>query len=352
MIRNRQLPVPPPLQRAGGGKAGHSSSIKTNRMKTILQTICALALLGFASCNGFKQDPDPVPTAPISSVLPTYRFNWADTAMTIDFDSLVANKSVPYSLNFTQPALGRIVLVSDPLQMRYVPAQANWERDSCTYTLRQGEASGTGLIVFVNPAHVASCVQEPVIHKNIASALSGFDVQLVPTASSGRLVVWRAESYRADTLPGMNAKVLQYFAAGSGDTTNWGFDRVTYRWEQGSQCHEGMIEVTIGDTCSAGARPFTSAATSAHFIPYDTLARRSHGCRVDQPVDGIFYLKSRQAELPTLYGTVADTTIGGVRGFYYRRTVPGAQPDRFDYYYIHTGDFTNRVTRATITLSF
>ncbi len=332
------------------GRGGGVGSFRS--MKGPLSLLCTLVLLVLASCVDFRQDPDPTPTTPISSILPTFQFAWTDTAkLTANFDSLVVNKSLPYTARFSQPTQGQLTI--DGGLLRYEPTQANWHRDSCSYTLCQGDACGTGKIVFVNPAHTASCIPLPALKLNVAAALGGFTVQVVPTGSNGQVVNAVSEhGYTVDTLLGSNSKGLEYFAAGGGDTTNWGFDRVTYRWEEGVTCHEGVIEVSIGDTALPGARPFTSAATSAHFIPYDTLALHSHGDRTGQIADGIFYLKGRQLQLPTTFGTVSDTTIGGIRGYYYRRTVPGAQPDKFDYYYIHTSDFTNRVTRATITLAF
>lgn len=329
-----------------GGGAGKGRTLGwTGRFRLIL-----ILMLGLGACTQFRQDPDPTPTTTISAQLPQIQLSWKDTTLEVDFDSLVPNKTVPYSARFTQPAQGRLRLQGSLL--RYEPAQVNWERDSCTYTLCQGDNCGKGQIIFLNPNHTASCQQEATTHQAIAGSMGQFEQAIVPAGSNGSLTSFTSElGFTVDTLTGSHGKNLTYLAAGNGDSTNWGFDRVTYRWEDGAGCHEGAIEVVIGDTCAPHAHPFTAATAGTAFFPMDTLARRSRGCR-NASADGIFYLKGRVPNLHTGYGLVSDTTILGERGLYYRRITPGFQPDGFQYYYIHNSDFSNRVTRATVTLTF
>lgn len=309
------------------------------------------ALVGvfLMGCSHFSQDPDPTPNIPISAVLPTFRLTWTDSSqLAVNFDSLVHDKSRPYRASFTQPTQGTLRLSGSTLL--YTPTQIIWQRDSCTYTLCQGSTCGSGSIIFLNPDHTATCVQEPLIRHDVVS-LGSFDVAIVPATSTGHLVEWNADFYTVDLLAGSNGKSLTYLAAGSGDTTNWGFDRITYRWEDGATCHEGVIEISIGDTCLPHARNFTAATAGTAFFPYDTLARHGIGCH-NVVADGIFFLKDRQLQVNTKYGVASDTIIGSEHGLYYRRITPGVQPDSFDYFYMHTTDFSNRVTRATVTLSF
>jgi len=302
-------------------------------------SICLIWWLSIA-CSRVNQAADPTPQ-PIPTTLPATQVNWqAGQNNSLCIDSIVPRPGKPYAFSFTQPVFGRLALAGGVLT--YTPPDAGiaWTKDSATYRICQDGSCGTGKLRIFNTSRPTACIQDTE-RVWLVSALG----QKSFTLSLGaQFTAFSAENY---TIEAIDANSFRYIAAGN--LLNFGYDRITYSYTLNGQCHEGRIEVYVGDSCQPGARPFARAnSADTLFITETELEAASEGCR-NMIARGTFSTKATgTGRTTTKFGYVQDTVLGGISGIYYKRTQLGTLPDSAGYYF--TADDDERITRAVLTL--
>lgn len=264
------------------------------------------------------------------------------TTVSFNTDSLVPRPGKAYTFRFGQPVFGQLDRQGN--QLIYTPPAATvlWTKDSARYTVCQDGSCGSGWLQMVKAPGPAACLRDA--DQSLLLSPLGQRTFTLPTGAQLNLLV--AENYTADSIDGRS---FRYQASGS--IYNFGYDLIRYRYQLNGDCHEGEIRVYVGDSCLAGARNVTLAATGGNrFITETELLTVARGCR-GQIADGTFSTKpTSTGRVMTKFGTLADTVITGTPGLYYVRRQAGTEPDSATYYYM-SGDGEERITRATLTLT-
>jgi hypothetical protein len=308
--------------------------------------VALLGVLGLwlNACNYVRQDEDPTPN-PLPLILPAYNSNLqTGQSLTIEVDSLVPRPGEAYTFSFKQPVFGRLVLSEGIMTYTQPQSSVVWEKDSAQYTICQNGSCGKGILRFKNISVSSTCLKDADSSWYV-SALSQKEFIL---PSGARITSFSADNYTADTL---NGQTLRYIAAGN--LLNFGYDVVRYSYTLSGQCHQGQIQIVVGDSCQAGARNGRlGAPTGTRFITRTELVALAKGCR-NLVANGVFSTTATglgHTHIATPYGSLVDTVIGSTTGIYYRRlNTTSTRLDTAIYFFTSAVD--ERITRASLILT-
>ena len=320
-----------------------------------------LAISVLAGCSKVGLDDAVLPAVPPPKLELTT--NNAGVAA-LDLDSLAGGR--PFTITFGTFKHGKVEVAAGSKKLLYTATDTSrsWAADSGLYTFCQASLCQDGQItvrniryqkdtIIVIPEPVDTCVALPLRRFYIEEAATLRISLGFAAADTGTLAVSNV-AYTLRQIGGPYSTRYDYIASGGQQNYYSGFDEITYSGTVQGRRVCGNIKVVVGDSCQPRARPdvISRAPSGPTIIQPSVLLGNDVGCAGSK---GSFKLRLTPRlylgalQLPTLLGTITDTTIGGSQALVYRRndgTPAGA--DVF-YYYIQNRS-TDLVTRATVSL--
>ncbi len=323
----------------------------------VLAGLFAFAALG---CNRVSQGPDPAPIRPLPTSLARLTLTTnAQGYAEVRLDTLAQASGLRFT--FGTFAHGELIVTNQGRTLRYQATDTSrtWQADSSDFTacLTDGSRCRNGKLVVRNARYQAPAVADSTctplqLPLRYVPLLGTVTMRWLPAGLQGR--IYTRNLFYTLNRSTQDTMAFVYVAAGGAQDVFAGFDdiEVDVRAADGRR-YCGVQSLVIGDTCQPRARAdaFSILPTGATYLTAASLWINDTGCRgntdrfvvrlAPRPYVGAL-------RLPTLYGTVTDTLLGGTQVLAYRRTRPGPEPDRF-YYYLEST--TSRfVSRAWITL--
>lgn len=335
--------------------------------------LCLAMQLGFAGCTTIKREEGPTPEDPFNQPIGNLTLTSdSNGTVLLPITSLRLDQSKPFTFSFRNFQHGNFDLQGDSALIYVAPETKKWKADSGYVTVTQTGRNKEGFVKITNPFY-----QKPV-DTNVVTPWVVVWLKGTPVPDMNPLYLDEGESRNLTFLRGMeeagalidsvwgfihqaeiknNGLRLTYSTSGGiGNFLPFRTDHVHYRIKRPNGLYfRGMLPVFIEDTAQPIAHndvvPIQPAGT---FIPWSTLMDNDKGSNPVEPrapfsmrLKPLIYSGNKIDS--ARFGTIQDSTLNGVRGFFYKRMIAGMENDT-THIFLQEGP-EGRISRSRLILT-